>query len=683
MRAPPFVTGLTIGLSAFLLFSIEPLSSRELLPRMGGSSAVWLTSLCFCQVALLLGYSYAALLVRLRPERLAGWLHVSALAAAVCWIALASPMRVPPPALAEDSPAWTIFALLVYRIGLPFLLLSATSPLLQVWPAQQAHRPVRFGLFGLSNAVSLLALLAYPTLIEPRLALSRQRTIWAAGFGLYALLCGWVVISSSGRSPASFAQQHATRVTPRTTPGQVGRWLLLSAVAAVQLCAVTSHLTENVAALPLLWVVPLGVYLLSFVVAFDLSNIYRREIVLRFLVVLLAGLGYLLSKTDVSLPLGLGVGFFLTELFLACWFCHAELYQLRPPQAAEATLFYLVLAAGGALGTAFSSLLAPLLFNANYDLPVAFAITAAAATLMAWHEGWSRRLLWMTSTILCVLLASRLHTAYAREAIFQTRNFYGSLRVKQTELPVQAESSRLLLHGTIEHGMQWFAPGFRGEPLTYYGRDSGVGRALTLSCDRRARTIGVIGLGAGTLAAYGRAGDMLRFYEINPAVTQIAKELFTYLRESKAAVTIVEGDARQSLEREGQSRFDVLVVDAFSGDAIPVHLLTTEAMRLYRQHLRADGVLAFHISNQYLDLAPVLSALAAREGLTARVVNSPADSAHGIFAARWVLLASPDACLLAGPDGGPGEPLQPSSIPAWTDDYSSLLPIVRWGGQAR
>ncbi len=670
-------------MSAFLLFSVEPLSSKELLPRMGGSSAVWLTCLCFFQVALLLGYGYAALLAAMRRQRLARWLQMVALAAAVCWSVSTAHPSAAPATHAGPSPAWTIFTLLTRRIGLPFLLLSATSPLLQVWLAQQDERSVRFGLFGLSNAASLLALLAYPTIVEPHLALSAQHAIWTGGFVVYALLCIWLAIGGLRKTAVMTLEVEQQAVAPRSSARRAGLWLLLSAAGALQLCAVTSHLTENVAALPLLWVVPLGVYLLSFVLAFDLPSLYRQEIVLRFLVVLLAGLGYLLSKTDVSLPLGVSVSFFLAALFLACWFCHAELYQLRPAQRNEATAFYLILAAGGALGTAFSALLAPLLFSANYDLPIAFAMTAAAAAVVTWHEGWSRRLLWLTSTVLCLVLLGRLHTAYARDALFRTRNFYGSLRVKQTDLPLQAERSRLLLHGTIEHGMQWFAPAYRTEPLTYYGRDSGVGRALALCCGDRQRSIGVIGLGAGTVAAYGRPGDTMRFYEINPAVEQIAKELFTYLRESKAAITIVDGDARQSLEREGSNKLDVLVVDAFSGDAIPVHLLTVEAVQLYRRHLRADGILAFHISNQYLDLAPVLAALAAREGLRARVIDSPAETAEGIFAARWVLLASPGASLFNTPDGGPGEPIQPASMPAWTDDYSSLMPIVRWSGNTR
>lgn len=684
MRVPQFITGCAIALSAFLLFAIEPLSSKELLPRMGGSSAVWLTCLCFFQIGLLVGYGYAAILTSMCSQRVACVVHLVALAAALLWIVHDVHDGVGAwNDLGEGDPTATIFLLLTRRLGLSFVLLSASSPLLQVFLARASGERVRFNLFALSNVGSLLALATYPTIVEPHLPLHVQRVAWAWGFAVYTVLCGWLMVRQ-------IAVEHADEVLEGRREAGCGRgdarrvWLplLLSAVGAVQLCAVTSHLTENVAALPLLWVIPLAAYLLSFAVAFEAPGLYRRGVVLRLTVVMLASLGYLLSKTDVSLPMGVAIPFFLLEMFLACWFCHAELYQLRPERPSEAANFYLLLAAGGAGGTALAVVVAPLVFSANYDLPVAFAMTAGVATVVTWREGWSPRMLWGTATALCLLLAGRLQVAYARNAMVLERNFYGSLRVKRSDLPPQAESARLLLHGTIEHGMQWFAPSFRREPLTYYGRDSGVGLALARCCEGRQRRIGVIGLGAGTLAAYGRPGDTMRFFEINPAVEQIAKEVFTYLRESKAAVTIVNGDARQTLERETSGSFDVLVVDAFSGDAIPVHLLTLEAVRLYERHLKPGGVLAFHISNQYLNLAPVLGSLAAQEGLKARVVESPGDAARGIFAARWVLLARADSPVLAGADGGPGEPLDRSSLPVWTDDYSSLLPLVRWGGSA-
>ena len=505
--------------------------------------------------------------------------------------------------------------------------------------ARRSDGRVPYRMFALSNVGSLLALLAYPLVVEPYVTLHWQRFGWACGFVVYAGMCGWLALwggetegeirgslhsgdetassrddefieSSIGvekrvlRSAQSDNQreQDGKRAEfgrseiqgPLSYGGDAdfgrddgaragaGRWWLwfgLSAAAAMQLCAVTSHLTVNVAAIPLLWVVPLTVYLASFVLAFEFAGLYRRGVIVRLLVVMLASLGYLLSKTDVSLPIGMSIGFFLLELFCACWFCHAEVYSLRPAGPRSAARFYLVVAAGGAAGTLFIAVVSPVVFRANYDLPVAFAVTATMATVVTWRDGWPQRLLWGVSTVLCFALVGMLYNGYRIGSILNVRNFYGSLRVKETHVPPQAGTSRTLLHGSIKHGMQWFAEEYRHEPTTYYARDSGVGLALGYCCEGRPRKIGVIGLGAGTMAAYGRDGDTMRFYEINPLVEGIARELFTYLRESRARVTVVEGDARVSLARESPQGFDVLVVDAFSGDAIPVHLLTVEALR--------------------------------------------------------------------------------------------------------
>ncbi len=583
-------------------------------------------------------------------------------------------------------------------VGLPFLLLSATSPLLQVWIARRFGRGVPYRMFALSNVGSLLALVAYPVAIEPYVTLRGQRLAWAVGFAVYAGMCGWLALRGGAgvrdrmtedemrrclRSDDDAVSGRDDESVMKESDGGRRRWLWfgLSAAAAMQLCAVTSHLTVNVAAIPLLWVAPLAVYLASFALAFEFAGAYRRGVVVRVLVVMLASLGYLLSKTDVSLPISMSVGFFLLELLFACWFCHAEVYALRPAGARAAAGFYLVVAAGGAAGTMFVAVVSPLVFQANYDLPMAFAATAAMATAVTWTDGWPQRLLWGVSTALCCALVWMLYNGYRIESVVNARNFYGSLRVKETHLPVQAGTSRTLMHGSIKHGMQWFAEEYRREPTTYYARDSGVGLALGYCCESRPRKIGVIGLGAGTMAAYGRDGDTLRFYEINPLVEGIARELFSYLRESRARVTVVEGDARVSLAREAPQGFDVLVVDAFSGDAIPVHLLTVEALKEYRRHMSLGGVIAFHVSNQYLDLAPVLGRLAESSGMEARVVVSPGREDRGEYAANWVLLSDGDGLFGRKEFAWAAERIpERTGVRVWTDDYSSLLPIVRWGG---
>ena len=702
-RRRQWVYGATVFGGAALLFAVEPMAAKELLPLLGGSSAVWLACLCFFQTVLLVGYVYAHWLARV-PVLRARVVHVALLGLGALSLVVPGMVRVEG---ATRHPGLAILVALGTGIGVPFLLLSATSPLLQVWASRELGGRVPYRMFALSNVGSLLALVSYPVLIEPALNLRVQRLAWGVGFVVYALLCGWLAWTAAdvGGVPASdlavaagaeegkggelaremvglgaARREAARREAARREAARPGLWMALSAVGALQLCAVTSHLTQNVAAIPLLWVLPLAMYLLSFVLAFEFGGLYRRGLVVRVLVVMLASLGYLLAKTDVSLPIWLSVFFFLVELLFACWFCHAELRALRPEGARAATRFYLWIAAGGAAGTVFAALVSPAVFRSNYDLPIAFALTAAVALPVTWEEGWGQRMLWGVSTVLGCALLLMLHAAYTRDTLVNLRNFYGTLRVKQGYTPAEAGTARVLLNGSIEHGSQWFAEGMRGVPTTYYARDSGVGLAVALCCGDGPRRIGVIGLGAGTMAAYGRAGDAVRFYEINPLVERVARELFTYERDSAAVVTVVEGDARVSLAAEAPERFDVLVVDAFSGDAIPVHLLTKEAMDLYKRHMAPGGVIAFHVSNQYLDLAPVVRRLADAEGMEARMVLTGAKEDRGEYSARWILVAEKGTALLTDrrltwvAEGIP----ERRGLRLWTDDYSSLLPIVRW-----
>jgi hypothetical protein len=674
MSSSRLLYGTTAFLSAFLLFLIEPMAAKRLLPILGGSSAVWLTCLVFFQTTLLLGYLYAHWLNRSTFTRRRRSLHIALLAAATATLAL--------PVLQSlngtTHPVTTIFTTLATTIGLPFLLLASTSPLLQVWLARWEGGPVWYRLFALSNVGSLLALLAYPTLVEPHLTLKLQRSLWAVGFLVYAILSTILARQAHSNVPPSPAAEETESNAASTSGAVKCLWFLLPMVAAMQLTAVTGHLTVNIAAIPLLWILPLTTYLLTFILAFEFPNLYRRGVVLRLLVLMLASLGYALSKAETSFPIALNITFFLIECFLACLFCHAETYALRPQRRSETTLFYLLIAAGGAAGTFFIGIASPLLFSANYDLAIAFLLTAVLALWVTWRDGWPQRLLWSTASILLLGLLVMLHNGYKHEAIFLTRNFYGSLRVKQTSTPAQDAPVRMLLNGTIQHGTQLFAPGKAKYPTTYYAHDSGVGLALLHCCEGRKRNIGVVGLGAGTLAAYGTLGDHIRFYEINPLVQPIAQNFFTYLRDSEAHITFADGDARTSLAHEPAQNFDVLVVDAFSGDAIPLHLLTTQAITLYRRHLAPGGILAFHVSNQYLDLAPEIAQLAASANMTARVVDSPLDESLGAYRATWVLVSNntaffdrPDVAAMALPvDPIPG-------LRTWTDDYSSLLPILR------
>jgi hypothetical protein len=667
--------------SALLLFLIEPIAAKHLLPLLGGSSAVWLTCLVFFQLMLLLGYLYAHWLTNYLPITAQKTIHISLLAVAVALLVAQTRIHAGLEA-AASHPVTSIFVVLICTIGLPFLLLASTSPLLQVWLSWKETGSVDYRLFALSNAGSLLALLSYPTLIEPRFTLHLQRVAWFLGFSLYAVL-GMVIARYTFR-PQATAKLLPNAIASGADPAsrrQRWLWFLSPMVAAMQLSAVTEHLTQNIAAIPLLWVLPLTAYLLTFIVAFELPFLYRRGIVARFLVVMLAALGYMLTKTDMSLPIATSISFFLFELFVACYFCHAEVYALRPQSALEATQFYLLIAAGGVAGTFFIGIASPFLFAANYDMAISFWATTALALLITWPDGWAQRLLWSTATLLLFGLVLMLHTVYSRGSLIETRSFYGSLRVDQTHLPPQALTVRTLLNGAIRHGTQWLAPEFQRRATTYYAEDSGIGVALRYCCEGRTRNIGVIGLGVGTLAAYGRVGDQFRFYEINPQVRPIAQQLFTYLRDSPARISFVEGDARVSLSKETPQQFDVLAIDAFSGDAIPLHLLTSEALALYERHLAPNGILAFHVSSQYLNLAPQIERLASSAGIQAKIINSPPDSARGVFAAAWVLV-SRDGAFLADPrvSASAKSITDRPELSVWTDDYSSLLPLLRWSG---
>ncbi len=676
--------GITVALSAVLLFSVEPMITRALLPQLGGSSAVWMTALAFFQLALLLGYSYTVVLTRASQWSRYAWIaHLALLALASLSLLLtgAQPAR----AILPQSPQLRLFALLSMAIGLPFLTLGTTAPLLQAWYAQRERTAVPYRLFGLSNLASLLALLAYPTLIEPHLPLNVQFTLWKAAFLLYALLAATLTLRMRSAHLAELPVLLASATVPRK---EALLWLALPAVASMQLAAVTAHLTQDVASMPLLWVLPLAAYLLSFVLAFELPRLYHRTPVLRMLAVLLFSLGYFLAKVGVNLPIALSIGFFTVELFFAAWFCHAELFALRPQENALSPRFYLQIATGGAAGTLAVVVLSPLLTDSNFDLPFCFLLTAVLILVVTWNAGWAERLLWSAGAVLGVFLLFTLYTAYTHDALFRGRNFYGSLRVKQSQLPPQAFLSRTLFNGAIQHGMQWFSTEYHHAPLTYYTPDSGVGLALDRCCDpTHPRRIGIIGLGAGTLAAYGRPGDQLRFYEINPLVTDVAQHLFTYTRDTPATVTVVPGDARLSMAAEPPQNFNVLVVDAFSGDSIPTHLLTREALTLFQHHLAPGGILAFHISNQYLDLAPVLARLSASahtdagHPLIAREIDSGPDEDHGESRAFWILLGE-DPRFFAQPALASAHPIATDpKVRLWTDQYSSLLPILRWTGR--
>ena len=653
---------------------IEPLFAKLILPRFGGAAAVWAACLVFFQCALLLGYLYADLTSKLMTPARQAQVHIALLLLSLLFLPIAP--RFSESHRAGSDPASTILILLSVSIGLPFALLSATSPLVQIWYARANAEREPYHLFALSNLASLLALLSYPLLIEPHVAAHKQAALWSALFALFVVVCSVAAWLARGAIvPAGTTDMERSETSAQPTLREKLLWLGFAACSSMLLLSVTNKLLEDVAPVPLLWVLPLALYLLTFALAFSRRIFYWRGLLVRFLAVALGSLGYSIydpkytESVQVSLPL------FCIGLFLCCWFCHGEL-ALRRPAPRFATSFYLMISLGGALGAIFVGLAAPHLFTGIYELPLALIFTALLTVAALWPQGWLIRLFWIAAAGCMAFVLVRNLRTYERNTIVRERSFYGALRVAESTNWLK-EPYRTLYHGRIEHGAQYVNPPSSLLPTTYYGPDSGVGLALTHCCPN-AKRVGAIGLGAATLAAYGKTSDYFRFYEINPQVIQIAKTYFSYLRDSPARIDVVPGDARLSLQNELPQEFDVLAVDAFSGDAIPVHLLTREAFALYLRHLKPDGILAVHTSNTYLNLPSVVHLLAEDAGCEAWLIINDENHRKLIDSSDWVMvtrnrhfLDSMDKTVLVDPIS------VPPKLRVWTDDFNNLFQILR------
>lgn len=670
---------LTILVSAFLLFQVQPIIARIILPWFGGSAAVWTTCLLFFQSVLLLGYLYAHWLYRKLPARFQTLAHMLLLAASAAVLPIL-PAASWKPSGAED-PTLRILWLLAVTVGPPYFLLSTTGPLLQAWYARRHEKAVPYRLYALSNAGSMFALVSYPVLFEPLLGTRRQALSWSWAYGLFVLLCAitaWLVRGAS-------AQRQTASAVPMAGPRTIFFWIALPGCASILLLAITNHLSQNVAAIPFLWVLPLSLYLLSFILCFDSDRWYRRTAFLGLFAVAVSSMAYALSPEFQNNPIRIMIPFFAAGLFICCMVCHGELVRLKPDPS-HLTTFYVMIATGGALGGIFVALIAPRVFPGFFELPVGLA--ACALVVFAVLRGDPQSPLagpWQRPAPLAAAILTVGVSAYVGFVIQQrssdvrlmARNFYGGLKVLDSTAEDSDDAVRRLMHGTITHGEQYLDPKLQDRPTTYYGPNSGVGRAIRQQQEAGPVRVGVIGLGTGTLAAYGRAGDYFRFYEINPLVLRLAKTQFTFLQDCRARLDVALGDARLSLEREPPESFDVLVVDAFSSDAIPVHLLTREAFDLYFHHLKPDGVLAVHVSNKYLDLKPVVTLGAASLGKEARVVDT-GDEAKDVFGSTWALVAG-GGKFFDGPlmrIAAAAEKPSPQ-MRLWTDDYSNLFRILK------
>jgi hypothetical protein len=675
------IWGGTIFLSAFLLFQVQPVLAKIILPWFGGGAGVWTTSLVFFQVTYLLGNLYAHWLIGCRKQAWALRAHIGLLAASLFLLPIL-PGAAWKPAGSVD-PALHIFALLAVKAGLPFFLLSATSPLLQAWYVRSERGVWPYRFYSLSNAGSLLALLSYPVLVEPHSTTRHQAFAWSFAYTVFAAVCGWMAFRQrSNSAPVGAGNQ------PQAAPSwkTLLLWTALAADASALLVAVTTHISQDVAAVPLLWIVPLSLYLLSLILCFESERWYRRPIFLRFLAVALAGMVYALSPQFANAGPLLKIPLYCVGLFICCMVCHGELTR-RKPHPHYLTSFYLMIAAGGALGGIFVGVIAPRIFDDFYELPIALA-GCAVLTLICVMPASSafiktarrQAAFYGIASAFALGLAFLPYFAKPAYRVSATlRNFYGVLRVDDYAATANEPARRFLINGTIVHGVEWLDATRGTKPTTYFGPESGAAVALNDMHQRGSIHAGIIGLGTGTLATYGRPGDRFTFYEMNPLVVQVASTDFDFLRHSGAKIDIVPGDARISLEREPKQDFDVLMVDAFSGDAIPVHLLTREAFELYFRHLKPEGLLAMHISNKFLNLKPVVEAAARLMDAKIVTITNDADHDKDIYTATWVLLYRDRPAPKGTTDDNatPHWSRSDATVRPWTDDYSSLLSILR------
>ena len=725
----------TIFLSAFLLFQVQPIISKMILPWFGGGPAVWTACMLFFQVTLLGGYAYAHFIERLPSPSWRMGVHIALIVVAALTLPITPHASWKP--VDGTQPTWRILTLLAGNVGLPYFVLASTGPLVQAWFNRLVPNRSPYRLYALSNVGSLGALLTYPFVFEPLMKTSWQGGIWSAGFAVFALLCGslaWATFRA-GRQPRGAAAEPdenerspdhvveipsstdnpdhdglaesdtAARLTPSDPPSIDRRlaWLLLPALASMMLLAITNHVCQDVAVVPFFWVAPLSLYLLTFIICFDNAIWYRRRIfsLVTIIAVLLLAITQLevqveelLAKVNISFSISDYTGELLVEaaaylsvLFLICMVCHGELVRCKPT-ARWLTSFYLMVSAGGALGGIFVALICPQVFSTHLELGIGLVASFMMAMgvvcddfLTTWplRRMWGKGVALVGGFLLLLVVVRAQFESLNSDALFSIRNFYGVLTVEERLDDDSYYNIRRLLHGRILHGSQFLDHDRNKEATTYYNPDSGIGMSITHLVTRDPLRVAVVGLGTGTLASYSRPGESYTYYEINPNVVQLANEYFTFLADSDAEVNILLGDARISMERQTPQRYDIIALDAFSGDAVPAHLLTVEAFEEYFRHLKPNGIIAVHISNRHLDLTPVVGGISEHLKVPAIKIEWIENDYVGEASSDWVLLThnevfleTPEIAEVANPLAGSYKP-----IPLWTDQYSNLFQILQ------
>lgn len=675
-------------LGAFLLFQVQPMISKFILPWFGGSPGVWTTCMLFFQMVLFGGYSYAHVLTRRRPSTQA-WAHVALLVLAAVLLPIIPDASLKP--AGSENPSWRILMLLLATVGLPYFVLSATSPLVQVWYSRVYPNSLPWRLYALSNIGSLTALLTYPILIEPRWDVVNQAWIWSGTFAVFALLMGACAIGEWKRGTSAAARrlhEEEKKDARAPGPGVLRRisWVLLPAFASLMLLATTNHVCQDVAVIPFLWVIPLALYLITFIICFDHPRWYVRPVW-----AVPAMIAIFLTSGLYNHPWDWTPGFIMelvvhfASMFLICMVCHGELARLKPGTS-HLTEYYLLMSAGGALGGLAVSLIAPLVFTTfmEWSLAIAFGFVLVSwVAFLGLRQSKIPPIRSFGGPVLAVLSAVALVFIFNWEflsfggALDRSRSFYGTLRVNVRTDDQCGKFHSLYCSGT-EHGRQNMDPAKRRDPLTYYGRETGVGMVLERLKSQPDAKVGIIGMGTATVACYAEPGQTYRFYEINPDVVTMAKKWFTFISDLEARGAKYElalGDARLSLDHEEPQHFDALMLDAFSGDSVPVHLLTREAFEIYQRHLNPDGVIAVHITNKYLNLAPVVERLAKEFGyLTTRQCIDPGDQ-PGHYQPDYLLL-SKDAEFIRAHPPVPPDYARDLEVPLWTDHAHNLFQIL-------
>jgi hypothetical protein len=761
---------LTIFAGAFLLFQVQPLIGKYILPWFGGSPGVWTTCMLFFQLLLLGGYAYAHTITRRLKPRTQAVVHLTLLVAALATLPITPGDNWKPSA--SGDPTWHILALLMVSLGLPYVVLAATGPLLQEWFRRLKPDVSPYRLYALSNLGSLLALISYPFYFETNFTRQAQAQFWSWGLVGYALGCGACVYQLWRRPAADPVRVEDGSVDVAPSPPtalQRALWLALPACASILLLAVTNKMCQDVAVIPFLWVLPLALYLLSFIICFDSPRWYSRFFYTLALVVALVAVTHALFEgTDMAIVPQIAI--YSATMFIGCMVCHGELYRLKP-HPKHLTAFYLMIAAGGAVGGLFVALVAPAIFSNYYEMHLSLALLVLLLWLIslqgknalspfrwqilftllavgaaygadrgvvagvAWfrqragwsyaasQNGWSWALLerlhwlpWVAAAYvligeaivrrrserpvnwhrrtcglmgaglvaLVIALAMQIRES-RRDAVVSARNFYGVLSVFEYRDERPDAHYFLLQHGRITHGLQFASPSRARTITSYFGARSGLGLALRQFPRQKNQRVGLLGLGVGTVTAYGKPGDYFRIYEINPQVKDIAEKPFSYVAKSDAKIEIVMGDARLSMENEPPQNFDFLIMDAFSSDAVPVHLLTKEAFEIYQRHLKPDGVILVNISNRYLNLRPVVENAAKAFNFQVHHIDSEdgddedEEAAWWLYASSWMILSknqefmNRDALRYAA-----SPPVKDQNdVPLWTDDYSSMFRVLQ------